>query len=85
LLCLTIDRKVLEGIKYSSFFEKRRRWIVSRLQLVPTSEVDYLFAAISNLTQSPDTIEKIAIHLHSLTPRERIAELSRLQNEQARR
>lgn len=85
LLCLAIDRKVMEGLHRSSFLEKRRRWIVSRLQLVPTSETDYLFAAISNLTESPDTVEKIVTHLHALTPQERIAELSRLQNEQARR
>jgi hypothetical protein len=85
LLCLTVGHTVLERTHNTPFLEKRRRWMVSRLQLIPAGETDYLFAAISNLTEAPEMIEKRALHLHSLTSEMRAEQLQRWQNEQARR
>ncbi|MCU0434863.1 MAG: hypothetical protein MUC87_15515 [Bacteroidia bacterium] len=78
LLCITVDSAVINRLSLTPFLEKRRQWIISTLGLTLHQNSDYVFAAISNLSASPEQITATIKNLAQLSRDERVRNLKAL-------
>jgi hypothetical protein len=78
LLCITVDRTVINQLLLTPFLEKRRQWIISTLGLAVYENTDYVFAAIGNLSAPPQQIIATIKNLAQLNKVERVRNLKAL-------